>query len=1104
MMSAEMKTFSLCFVLLLAKISSFGLVNGDSSPGPVYVNPDTVYEKPELIASQVVSSDSQITQTVYGFLDFTTTIGNTVMVFMPQSASISPGTTVEAPSTTEATRTTITEKPVTKEQLEIESIEITPSKPVNLPIDSQNEEIIVTSNEPLITSKETTTTEPITTTTKEQPTTKNTIKKSEQEKKSTGTPLTTKKTVAKPTTPSPQKPKPVGIANKESAVSSKVIVLSGSKVVENIVTKVEVIEGSTPEPSKVVEKAIYSKVEVISGEPAEEVAVNHLQPTPEYDFLSRQPSEVVDETFKVIDLKPTISRHVLVQKSRGPDGKLRAFNSVANFNAEEESVTNKAPKKVAVKISPSASGVRILKTAAPKPSTRSPNVEPTPASSGLDDESLESLVGSQPGSILVRQSRRPAIVGGFNKNKYTPTPKSKSKEFEDYSTTDEEQNEFTSAQNEPTTPSYRKGSKFTSKITTTTQRAPSFKQNRFNRPTTSEPEVESTEGAGTQRRFQPSAKRYDSNTNAAVVTPANRRAFKKHFQQQEQSPQSSPQPIPTAPLTFKSKLIRPTGRWEYKTSPKPRVTIRRIDENRHGQENATTPLTPHFPDVQIDNGDQALAGSGLLPALQHDDDNDVLVQDVSPTANAETIRVEISTPAEFKDIYYEIATIKSPYSFQVGSVKNTRFITVTSTIQKSLVEQTESPVPARVEPLSENILASQAPNLYGREQPIDSSLATLPPISLSPDQATPPLETMTESFSTTELMLKTHILPVVRGTDTSSVTLVQSYKVTRLVTAVKTLPPMEVYQFVPSKTLNEFNTRLDEAGSELHLELEYGDNGNHDDESSHPSAAKAFLDSLDLSNVGSAFDLSQMDKVNGPRSKKAHRMASASGNSSSIEHPSHQYQQQLQAPTMSPEQLQQLALYRLLNPNAPIPAPVITTSRPVLRYETVFETHALPVVNGGATYYTTLSRPVGTVTRTDYELVTTTLALPQQQSLPFPPQPPQLQPTPLFQFPQTPIFPQQQPQQQQQSLFPVQPTLFPAQPSFAVTSTPVITQSMVTQTDSKVLKLTFGAKTAYTTIYSSSVVPTQVTSYVTQSVAVQPTVAQFPNFIPYGGYPFLG
>lgn len=33
-----------------------------------------------------VVNDDFITQTVYGFLDFTTTIGNTVMVFSPQSA----------------------------------------------------------------------------------------------------------------------------------------------------------------------------------------------------------------------------------------------------------------------------------------------------------------------------------------------------------------------------------------------------------------------------------------------------------------------------------------------------------------------------------------------------------------------------------------------------------------------------------------------------------------------------------------------------------------------------------------------------------------------------------------------------------------------------------------------------------------------------------------------------------------------------------------------------------------------------------------------------------------------------------------------------------
>lgn len=554
-----------------------------------------------------------------------------------------------------------------------------------------------TTNEPITATKETTTTTTTTsepTTTSEAPTTKNTVKKPD---------VTAKKTTgAKPVTPASPKSKPVEKVNGGPAISSKVVVLAGSKVVENVVTRVDVTgdrADAALEPSRVVtEKSIYSKVEVIAGEPvAAEVAVNRLQPTPEYDFLSRQPSEVVDETFKVIDLKPSSSRHAAggVQKSRGSDSKLRAFNSVAHFDAgavtdEEPPVTNNKSKKHTVKLSPSppSGGVRILKTAAPKAAARSPNVESTPA--GLDDESLESLVGSQQGSVLVRQSRRPSIGGGgFGKGKYAAAPKSKppTRESSDdyyyyYSTVaDEDQpNDYTSGQNEqPTTPSYRnKGAKFTTKgsttTTTTTHRTVGFKQNRFNRPTAGAPEPESTEGSTTPRRFQPSAKRYDNNNGgaaiattsvASVVTPANRRTFKKHFQQHEQ--QSGPQPVPTAPLSFKSKLVRPTGRWEYKTSPKPRVTIRRIDENRHGaqENNATTPLTPHFPDVQVDSGDQALAGSGLLPALQHDDDNDVLVQDVSPTVNAETIRVEISTPAEFKDVYYEIATIKSPYSFQV-------------------------------------------------------------------------------------------------------------------------------------------------------------------------------------------------------------------------------------------------------------------------------------------------------------------------------------------------------------------------------------------------------------------------------------------------------
>lgn len=52
-----------------------------------------MYVNPEAAAAQSVANQQQqneavelLTQTVYGFLDFTTTIGNTVMVFSPQSA----------------------------------------------------------------------------------------------------------------------------------------------------------------------------------------------------------------------------------------------------------------------------------------------------------------------------------------------------------------------------------------------------------------------------------------------------------------------------------------------------------------------------------------------------------------------------------------------------------------------------------------------------------------------------------------------------------------------------------------------------------------------------------------------------------------------------------------------------------------------------------------------------------------------------------------------------------------------------------------------------------------------------------------------------------
>lgn len=405
-------------------------------------------------------------------------------------------------------------------------------------------------------------------------------------------------------------------------------------------------------------------------------------------------------------------------------------------------------------------------------------------------------------------------------------------------------------------------------------------------------------------------------------------------------------------------------------------------------------------------------------------------------------------------------------------MKNTRFITVTSTFEKSLVQPTESPTPSRIEPLSENILVSTH-NAYDKEPPLDSSIATLPPIGLAGDAETPPLETITESFSTTQLMLKTHILPVVRGgSDTISYTLVQSYHVTRLVTATKTLPPMEVYQFVPSKTLNEFNTRLDEAGSEVHLELEFGDNNEHDDEP-RPNIAKALLSDLDLTNVGSDFDIADVDKnkilEQHLRTKKAHKSTTTSTTNTTPLSLAHTSETNPTTPALSAEQLQQLALLRLLNPNAALPN-LITSSKPIIKVETIYETHILPIFNGGSTFFTTISRPTATHTRTEYEFVTNTM--PTMQSSVF-----------------NPLFPQ---------------------PSFQIATTPLVTQTMVTETESKVLKLNFGVKTSYTTLFSTKVTPTILTTYVTNSIPVQPTIAPFGGFFnpaPYGfnaPFPFVG
>ena len=207
---------------------------------------------------------------------------------------------------------------------------------------------------------------------------------------------------------------------------------------------------------------------------------------------------------------------------------------------------------------------------------------------------------------------------------------------------------------------------------------------------------------------------------------------------------------------------------------------------------------------------------------------------------------------------FQVATIRSPYTFNIEeNQKSTRFITVTRTSTRPVeISPTNSltnshqpftsinPTPTSSVlkhtplfdtasiPAPENILASTPAHL-SIEGSEDTHTEYLPALTIanSVHLATPPLKTVTESFTTDEVLTKKSILPVVSGTDTSLFTLSQTYSITKMVTAIKTIPPMELYEFSPEASFADFDNLFEEAGSEnreslLPGELEFSDQDN--------------------------------------------------------------------------------------------------------------------------------------------------------------------------------------------------------------------------------------------------------------------------------------
>ena len=332
---------------------------------------------------------------------------------------------------------------------------------------------------------------------------------------------------------------------------------------------------------------------------------------------------------------------------------------------------------------------------------------------------------------------------------------------------------------------------------------------------------------------------------------ARRRGSSNRFRDRGQQ-QSAPQPEVVDQPKKSFKLSRPSLSKDESSPKKPRVTFKKFNRfsrpdirksllqkilNKGKGENTIDPEEVQRKEVERKRQEEEKAQLEQIVQEQE------AIENQDPVVNGLQTTLDVSTvfPTENPSTYLKVATIRSPYSFDLdedGLQQSTRYITVTRTFTSSISQQiTKPPVEAikptksskpffqtETIPAPENILTSSYPessqdNFIG----LSSSIETLPAVVLASSSAgigkTPPLKTITETFSTKELMLKTSILPIIVNGKTALHTLTQSFYVTRLVEAVKTLPPMEAYEFIPTKAFTDLSNVLEEAGSEKREQL---------------------------------------------------------------------------------------------------------------------------------------------------------------------------------------------------------------------------------------------------------------------------------------------
>lgn len=220
--------------------------------------------------------------------------------------------------------------------------------------------------------------------------------------------------------------------------------------------------------------------------------------------------------------------------------------------------------------------------------------------------------------------------------------------------------------------------------------------NRYNRPQSSSVEVTSVSAVFSEPSATPAYTNRRNKSNRSGFKPqsthsresvqqqqsSNDNSYQRRFKPKIQPATPSEQTESQSSSLYKFKLNRQPGRWQYKTSPKPRVTIRKQVNDEAAL--AVTPTHESLQEQQQNPDDGQINASGAVPAADARVDeadldssssiNGDVLNDSDTLDNAienkkvliETLKVEISTPADFKDTYYEIATIKSPYTYQVS------------------------------------------------------------------------------------------------------------------------------------------------------------------------------------------------------------------------------------------------------------------------------------------------------------------------------------------------------------------------------------------------------------------------------------------------------